>query len=1249
MQADNLQSDQLELALLGPPEVRRAGSVVKLRTRKALALLTFLALEGGMQPRARLTALLWPELAETQGRSNLRNTVSYLRETLGDHLVVARDSLGLRDGFGLDYFALEVAGRSGSNLADPGLVKLGQADPRWRADLGPHNLGPHNLGPHNLKKPNLERRDLKKSDLERRDLERAIQAYRGDFLEAFSLPDAPAFDDWVAAQREVARQWLDGALERLLELHHRHGDLEAALDLAKRRLRLEPLNEIAHRQVMQLHLEAGNRAAALEAYRSCRAALQRELGIEPSNETQSLALRLRQGATQDSGRDSAQHSISQMLGNTVGTNAGNHASGNHVSGNLVPADFTPVAEPLNHWPSTLESYGLENVPLVGREHAWSALEAAWNKGQVIYISGEPGVGKTRLALEFARTHGRFVTLRGRPTDANVPYALIARAIRAIGIDRPNLEYPLWARRELSRLVPELEDDDTPPLRSDAERLRLFDAFVAWGLTAFEHHASIVLDDLHLWDVASFEIGAYGATRALERVAAGSGGMRSRAEVAHDSSAQAERASSRDVPALEPLRTIVVLRNHELPEGIKERMRDQLESGRATMIELETLEASDLRGLMLHHVPTLSDQELQTYQQPLYRLTGGNPLFVLEMLRTLTGTGLAALLEPLQTLPRSERITRLIARRLEQLSREAKHLARVAAIAGEEYNLSLAGSVLDSNEFTLLDASEELERAGVLRGGKLAHELLRDTVLEGLPNAAKILLHARVLDSLELRAGVSAAVPAATLAHHAFEAGRGISVVRYSLNAADAAFKLYAMPQAIFEYERVRLTINALGLDPTQARPTPLGISLIDAQRVYANLGFALSFNDRKQRALEVYQEMLQHARTWVHAPSECTALNRLADIKRDENNDLESADALYRQALEIAQNAHDNLGTVETLVSLAWLEEHRWHLSEALGFATQAVRNAQALEDPAQPEWIIEAFWTLFNIELDMGQYQLALEHAQEAYDLALRHGQRISQSHAKSIIAYCRYFLGQPVQAFEDAKSAVEQSREVNYNAGEVFATRTLALISLELGQPQRALEHATQALEMARSRGRHLPQLYALIAVARAYIGLLQPEQARAYLNQANAFGLERADKIPQLRFMQSYINSWLCFTYSLDQDWAAAAHHALQALEIREANTDYHGWFFWGARNAEFKVLARAGIPRKRLERDLEHFQGSHDNPRIQLSVLHARAALEQVFGSAKTALEILQRAHVLTLELGVVAERLEIEGEIAELKK
>src|SRR4051794_28997414 len=90
---------QLSIALLGTPVVRHAGKPVGFRTRKALALLIYLALERGVHRRDRLTALLWPESDESQGRATLRSTLAYLRAALGEdasprpHLIAERDTL----------------------------------------------------------------------------------------------------------------------------------------------------------------------------------------------------------------------------------------------------------------------------------------------------------------------------------------------------------------------------------------------------------------------------------------------------------------------------------------------------------------------------------------------------------------------------------------------------------------------------------------------------------------------------------------------------------------------------------------------------------------------------------------------------------------------------------------------------------------------------------------------------------------------------------------------------------------------------------------------------------------------------------------------------------------------------------------------------------------------------------------------------------------------------------------------------
>src|SRR5690349_19651702 len=93
---------QLRVALLGAPEIRLAGQLVTFPTRKALARVGYLVVEGGLQPRERITALLWPDSTADLGRAALRKTLAYLRQALDAHgpahqgqpyILAARDSL----------------------------------------------------------------------------------------------------------------------------------------------------------------------------------------------------------------------------------------------------------------------------------------------------------------------------------------------------------------------------------------------------------------------------------------------------------------------------------------------------------------------------------------------------------------------------------------------------------------------------------------------------------------------------------------------------------------------------------------------------------------------------------------------------------------------------------------------------------------------------------------------------------------------------------------------------------------------------------------------------------------------------------------------------------------------------------------------------------------------------------------------------------------------------------------------------
>ena len=219
----------VDVMLLGPPRVVRDGTAVAFDTRKALALLAVLALADRPRPRDVLAELLWPEHDAEHARGALRRTLSALRSAVGPDFVDAtRDQVSLVRGPGLSV----------------------DVD-RFRALAGDG------------------------------DVAGAAALFRGEFLEGFGLRDAPEFEDWQRAEADALGRELATVLARLVEAT---GDVA----VAQRWLELDPLHEPAHRALIRLYAERGDRAAALAQYRDCVRTLSRELGVPPLAETTRL-------------------------------------------------------------------------------------------------------------------------------------------------------------------------------------------------------------------------------------------------------------------------------------------------------------------------------------------------------------------------------------------------------------------------------------------------------------------------------------------------------------------------------------------------------------------------------------------------------------------------------------------------------------------------------------------------------------------------------------------------------------------------------------------------------------------------------------------------------------------------------------------------------------------------------------------------------------------------------------------------
>ncbi|NJN82068.1 MAG: hypothetical protein HC802_07140, partial [Caldilineaceae bacterium] len=238
--------------LLGRPQFERDGHPLHFRRRRALALAIYLAVTEVPHTRESLTTLFWPETNASEGRANLRRMLYALTQVLGQPFLVTQDDLvclNRRVDLWTDLLefrrllaACQQHGHAADEVCPDCLVLLTQA-----ADL-----------------------------------------YQGEFLAGFSLPDSPEFDRWQFFQGEQLRAEMALTLALLARGHTDQGQFLQATVYAQRRLALDPLDEDAHRHLMQIYAWSDQPAAAERQYRLCADMLRHELDAPPSAQTEEL-------------------------------------------------------------------------------------------------------------------------------------------------------------------------------------------------------------------------------------------------------------------------------------------------------------------------------------------------------------------------------------------------------------------------------------------------------------------------------------------------------------------------------------------------------------------------------------------------------------------------------------------------------------------------------------------------------------------------------------------------------------------------------------------------------------------------------------------------------------------------------------------------------------------------------------------------------------------------------------------------
>jgi DNA-binding SARP family transcriptional activator/predicted ATPase len=845
---------------------------------------------------------------------------------------------------------------------------------------------------------------------------RAARFYKGDLLPG-------VYDDWIEPHRTRLSNTYDELLERLSSLAADSGDFSGAIAHAEARLIRDPLREAGYQTLMRLHARRGDRASAVAAFQKCADVLKRELGIEPGHATKRL-------------RDQI------MDARAVET----------MAGKAGPA-----------FPET---------PLVGRADELDRLDALWSAtapdGAVMAVlTGEPGVGKTRLVRELQdrvnRGGGAVAWASCYSSGQALAYSAAADWLRSPAVRFNIQELSAPEKGYLARVSPEIASEQTAgeALASSNEswQRRFFFEAMAKAVLGDGCAILLVIDDLQWCDPETLEWLVY----LLRHEAA------SHVRVA-------ATARMEEIPADHPIARVV---------------RDLVRRGQATEMEIAPLDQDETLALAERVSESSVDPELA---ERLYPGTRGNPLFIVETVRA------QGHLAP--------KVHAVIAARLALLDEKSQELASVAAAIGRPFSVELAARIADLDEDETVRAIDNLWRQRILRleeGDRydFVHGCSREAAYSQVGPARKKQLHRRTAEALEALTGDESA---AQIAAQYEQASLPLRAIPWYQRAAAVVRRRFAEDEAIASLTRA---LELLEKQPASAERDRLELDLLSSlgPSLSATQGFASDGAGKVYARARMLCEVIgdSAAQAAVLAGSWSFHIVRAEiDIAREiseryralgeRNGDpaLFSAgvftvgSASYfggaladsRRHLEESNNLDAQcperffaLGPELGVFCRSHLAHVRWLLGESDGALDESDRNLARAESLSHPfsHALALAYAALLHQFRD--EPEAARDRAETAAALCLRYGFRYYLSWTPIIIGWATARLGDVTAGLDEMRNGFEALRATGAAIRAPYYLGLIAQASGWSGRPDAGLNELRAALEIGERTGEGWP----------------------------------------------------------------------------------------------------------------------------------------------------------------------------------